>query len=55
MRCKKQKPTGVNNYVLDPALLSLQAGKEIPWQEAVDPASYQMYVMLYSISFLILF
>ena len=32
---------------MDPALVALQQGKVIPWQEVVDPTSYQMYMDLY--------
>eukprot|EP01038_Epipyxis_sp_PR26KG_P007445 gene7445-10146_t len=42
-RCKKQKPQGLNNYVMDPALSALQSGVEICWQEVLDPASKQLY------------
>lgn len=43
-RCKKKKPVDMtNNFVVDPAFAALQEGKEIQWQEVVDPASYQMY------------
>lgn len=42
-RCKKSKPEGMDNIVMDPALAALQSGKEIPWQEVVDPASFQIY------------
>ncbi len=42
-RCRKSKPANLNNYVVDPALQALQAGKEIEWQEVVDPATYQVY------------
>ncbi len=28
---------------MDPAFLALQQGKEIEWQEVVDPTSYQVY------------
>jgi hypothetical protein len=31
---------------MDPALQALQQGKVIPWQEVVDPATYQMYVYI---------
>lgn len=33
----------VDNYVVDPALQALQSGQEIPWQEVIDPNSYQVY------------
>lgn len=33
---------------MDPALLALQQGKVIPWQEVVDPVSYQMYINNYN-------
>lgn len=42
-RCRKAKPANLNNYLVDPALQALQAGKEIEWQEVVDPATYQVY------------
>ena len=44
LRCKKQKPAGVQaqNLVQDPALLALQSGEAVLWQEVVDPASHQM-------------
>lgn len=42
-RCKKAKPKGENNYVMDPALEALQSGKEIPWQEVIDPNTFQVY------------
>lgn len=42
-RCKKQKPIGEKNYVLDPAVEAAKSGKVIAWQEVVDPATYQMY------------
>jgi hypothetical protein len=41
-RCKKAKPAGVNNYVMDPAFEALQSGQEIQWQEVIDPNSYQV-------------
>lgn len=41
IRCKKQRT--VDNLVLDPAVKALQEGTEIPWQEAIDPTSNQMY------------
>ena len=41
-RCKKQKPLGEKNYVLDPAVEAAKSGKVISWQEVVDPATYQM-------------
>ncbi|CAE7475619.1 cwc2, partial [Symbiodinium microadriaticum] len=34
---------GQDNYVLDPALQAIQSGQEIPWKEAIDPNSYQIY------------
>lgn len=37
---------GDENIVLDPAYEALQSGKEIHWQEVVDPASFQMYVSI---------
>lgn len=37
---------GDENIVLDPAYEALQSGKEIHWQEVVDPASFQMYVYI---------
>eukprot|EP01031_Cornospumella_fuschlensis_P041013 gene41013-50030_t len=43
LRCKKAKPANTNNYVLDPALQALQEGREIEWQEVIDPTSYQVY------------
>jgi hypothetical protein len=42
-RCKKSKPASANNYVIDPAFQALQAGQEIPWQEVIDPNTYQVY------------
>lgn len=44
-RCKSKKPESEdqNNFVQNPALVAVQAGKEIEWQEAIDPASYQIY------------
>ena len=47
-RCKKQKPQGESNYVVDPALEAARNSKTIQWQEVVDPATYQMYVLFYS-------
>lgn len=45
-RCRKAKPEELaNNFVVDPALAAVQQGMEIKWQEVVDPASYQMYVL----------
>lgn len=41
-RCKSAKPIGEANYVADPALIALQSNKSCPWQEVVDPSSYQM-------------
>lgn len=42
-RCRGHKPEGQNEYVLDPALQALQRGEEIPWREAIDPNTYQIY------------
>ena len=42
LRCKKLKPVGEKNYVLDPAVEAAKSGKVISWQEVVDPATYQM-------------
>lgn len=44
-RCKSKKPTAdtQDNFVMNPALQAVQAGKEIEWQEAIDPNSYQIY------------
>lgn len=44
-RCKGKKPSAEkqDNFVPNPALAALQAGKEIEWQEAIDPSSYQIY------------
>lgn len=42
-RCRKKKPAlGTTNYVMDPALEALQLGKQMEWQEVVDPSSSQM-------------
>ena len=41
-RCKKHKPTGEVNYVMDPAVEAARDNKSIQWQEVVDPATYQM-------------
>jgi hypothetical protein len=44
-RCRKSKPAGTNNYVMDPALAAYQAGQgsACQWQEAIDPTSFQIY------------
>ena len=42
-RCRAHKPEGLENYVTDPALQAYQEGKEIEWQEVIDPSSYQVY------------
>ncbi|KAJ1419789.1 hypothetical protein B484DRAFT_453306 [Ochromonadaceae sp. CCMP2298] len=42
-QCKKAKPEGVDNIVMDPAYEALKAGKDQEWQEVVDPSSYQIY------------
>lgn len=42
-RCRKQKSVETSNFVMDPALQALQEGKEILWQEVIDPSSNQMY------------
>jgi hypothetical protein len=42
-RCRKAKPANLENYVMDPAAKAFQEGKEIEWQEVVDPNSYQIY------------
>ncbi len=41
-RCKKGKPEGLNNIVMDEAYEAHKAGKVNPWQEVVDPSSFQM-------------
>jgi len=41
VRCKKLRT--VENLLLDPAVVALQEGKEIPWQEVIDPSSNQIY------------
>ena len=45
LRCRKSKPQGLTNYVMDPALAALQSGQAAvcPWKEAIDPNSYQIY------------
>mmetsp|Transcript_17692 Transcript_17692/g.15963 ORF Transcript_17692/g.15963 Transcript_17692/m.15963 type:complete len:506 (+) Transcript_17692:488-2005(+) len=42
-RCRHSKPSGDQNLILDPALQALKEGKEIEWQEAIDPNTYQVY------------
>lgn len=50
-RCRKYKPKGTQNYVMDPALAAYQAalasGQQAPmtcqWHEAIDPNTYQIY------------
>eukprot|EP01041_Mallomonas_annulata_P008801 gene8801-18209_t len=42
-RCRAQKPDGLQNYVMDPAVEALQTGGIIDWQEVIDPTTYQMY------------
>lgn len=42
-RCKRKKPVGQENFVSDPALEAMRAGKEIEWSEAIDPNTYQVY------------
>lgn len=42
-RCKKQKPVGDKNYVVDDAVAAAQGNKTIAWHEAIDPTSYQIY------------
>jgi hypothetical protein len=45
LRCKKTKPAGSgHDYYQDPALVALQAGERISWQETIDPATNQMLV-----------
>lgn len=42
-RCRQHKPEGTNNYIVDPALQAVQSGQKIPWKEAIDPTTYQIY------------
>lgn len=42
-RCKKAKPANLNNYVMDDAFQAMQSGKELEWQEVIDPTTYQVY------------
>ena len=42
-RCRKAKPQGEENYIMDPAISAMQAGQSSAWREAIDPTSYQVY------------
>ena len=42
-RCRSTKPEDGGGYVMDPALTAAITGEGIPWREAIDPASKQVY------------
>jgi hypothetical protein len=43
-RCKNQRPNDEKrDYLANPAFDAMKRGEEIPWQEAIDPTSFQMY------------
>lgn len=42
-RCRKARPDGERNYIPSVALDAARNGTEVPWKEAIDPSTLQVY------------